>query len=102
LVKKTQTARKWRPFDRDGDRIDRGGRCFVLLSRTPDGAGRLKREPVIDVFILATLFSMRLALGTVVTDVRLSPWLFVFSMFLFLSLSAAKRQTEITRMVART
>jgi 4-hydroxybenzoate polyprenyltransferase len=54
------------------------------------------------VFILATLFSMRLALGTVVTDVRFSPWLFVFSMFLFLSLSAAKRQTEITRMVART
>jgi 4-hydroxybenzoate polyprenyltransferase len=29
-----------------------------------------------------------------------SPWLFVFSMFMFLSLSTAKRQTEITRMVA--
>jgi 4-hydroxybenzoate polyprenyltransferase len=61
---------------------------------------RLKREPIIDVLILATLFSIRLALGTVVTDVRFSPWLFVFSMFLFLSLSTAKRQTEITRMVA--
>lgn len=61
---------------------------------------RLKREPIIDVFILATLFSMRLALGVVVTDVVFSPWLFVFSMFLFLSLSSAKRQTEITRMVA--
>jgi len=60
---------------------------------------RLKREPIIDVFILATLFSMRLALGVVVTDVVFSPWLFVFSMFLFLSLSSAKRQTEITRMV---
>jgi 4-hydroxybenzoate polyprenyltransferase len=61
---------------------------------------RLKREPIIDVFILATLFSMRLAVGVVATDVVFSPWLFVFSMFLFLSLSSAKRQTEITRMVA--
>jgi 4-hydroxybenzoate polyprenyltransferase len=60
---------------------------------------RLKREPILDVFILATLFSMRLALGVVVTDVVFSPWLFVFSMFLFLSLSSAKRQTEISRMV---
>jgi len=61
---------------------------------------RLKREPIIDVFILATLFSMRLALGVVVAEVAFSPWLFFFSMFMFLSLSAAKRQTEITRMMA--
>ena len=61
---------------------------------------RLKREPIVDVFILAALFSMRLALGVVVTGTVFSPWLFVFSMFLFLSLSTAKRQTEITRMVA--
>jgi 4-hydroxybenzoate polyprenyltransferase len=61
---------------------------------------RLKREPIIDVFVLASLFSMRLGLGVVVTDVIFSPWLFVFSMFIFLSLSTAKRQTEITRMVA--
>jgi 4-hydroxybenzoate polyprenyltransferase len=61
---------------------------------------QLKREPIVDLFVLASLFSMRLALGVVVTDVVFSPWLFVFSMFIFLSLSAAKRQTEITRMVA--
>src|SRR5271157_477151 len=60
---------------------------------------RLKREPIIDVFALATLFTMRLALGVVVADVALSPWLIVFSMFIFLSLSLAKRQTEIARMV---
>jgi len=60
----------------------------------------LKREPIIDVFLLAALFSMRLALGVVVAEVVFSPWLFVFSMFIFLSLSTAKRQTEITRMVA--
>jgi 4-hydroxybenzoate polyprenyltransferase len=61
---------------------------------------RLKREPIIDVFLLATLFTMRLAIGVVVTGVAFSPWLLVFSMFMFLSLSLAKRQTEITRMVA--
>jgi 4-hydroxybenzoate polyprenyltransferase len=61
---------------------------------------KLKREPIVDVFTLATLFTARLALGVVAADVVFSPWLFVFSMFLFLSLSSAKRQTEITRMVA--
>jgi 4-hydroxybenzoate polyprenyltransferase len=61
---------------------------------------RLKREPIIDVFLLATLFTMRLVIGVVVTDVVFSQWLIVFSMFIFVSLSLAKRQTEITRMVA--
>jgi 4-hydroxybenzoate polyprenyltransferase len=61
---------------------------------------RLKREPIVDVFLLAILFTMRLGIGVVVTHVAFSPWLLVFSMFMFLSLSLAKRQTEITRMVA--
>jgi 4-hydroxybenzoate polyprenyltransferase len=61
---------------------------------------RLKREPIVDVFLLATLFTMRLGLGVVVADVAFSSWLIVFSMFIFLSLSLAKRQTEITRMIA--
>ena len=60
----------------------------------------LKREPIVDILMLAALFTIRLGLGVVVTGVVFSPWLFVFSMFIFLSLSAAKRQTEITRMVA--
>lgn len=59
----------------------------------------LKKEPIIDVFLLATLFTMRLILGIFVADVVFSPWLVVFSMFVFLSLSLAKRHTEITRMV---
>ncbi|OBS53489.1 prenyltransferase [Methylosinus sp. 3S-1] len=61
---------------------------------------RLKREPIIDVLLLAALFTMRLGLGVVITEAAFSPWLLVFSMFIFLSLSLAKRQTEITRMVA--
>jgi 4-hydroxybenzoate polyprenyltransferase len=60
---------------------------------------RLKREPILDALTLAGLFTVRLGLGVVVTGVRFSPWLFVFSMFVFASLSLAKRCTEITRMV---
>lgn len=62
---------------------------------------RLKREPVIDVALLATLFTMRLILGIAVNDVPFSPWLTAFSMFIFLSLSLAKRQNEIVKMIAR-
>lgn len=58
---------------------------------------RLKRIPVLDVALLAALFTMRLGLGAVAADVRLSAWLAVFSMFLFLSLALAKRSTEIGR-----
>jgi len=60
---------------------------------------RLKREPILDALTLAGLFTLRLGLGVAVTNVRFSPWLFVFSMFIFTSLSLAKRCTEITRMV---
>jgi 4-hydroxybenzoate polyprenyltransferase len=61
---------------------------------------RLKREPILDALTLASLFTVRLGLGVAATNVRFSPWLFVFSMFVFASLSLAKRCTEITRMVA--
>lgn len=61
----------------------------------------LKRVPILDVLVLASLFTLRLGLGIVVVDVRLSPWLLVFSMFLFLSLSMAKRHTEVLRLGER-
>lgn len=57
-----------------------------------------KRVPILDVFVLAALFTLRLGFGIALTDVRLSPWLLVFSMFVFLSLSVAKRHTEILRL----
>jgi 4-hydroxybenzoate polyprenyltransferase len=54
-----------------------------------------KRIPVADIFVIASLFTLRIALGILILDVRVSPWLLVFSMFIFLSLSAAKRHTEL-------
>lgn len=60
----------------------------------------LKRVPLLDVTVLAGLFTLRLALGAAIVDVRLSAWLMVFSMFLFFSLALAKRSTEIGRKLA--
>jgi 4-hydroxybenzoate polyprenyltransferase len=60
-----------------------------------------KRVPVADVFVIACLFTFRLGLGIMLVDVRISPWLLVFSMFLFLSLSAAKRYTELLRLAPK-
>jgi 4-hydroxybenzoate polyprenyltransferase len=61
----------------------------------------LKRVPVVDGLVLAALFTIRLGIGIVAADVRPSPWLLAFSMFLFASLSYAKRYTEIERTVER-
>jgi 4-hydroxybenzoate polyprenyltransferase len=58
----------------------------------------VKRVPILDVAVLATLFTLRLFLGVVAIGAVISPWLFVFSMALFLSLSTAKRHTEVVRM----
>ena len=60
----------------------------------------LKRIPILDVTTLAALFTMRLGVGSIAAAVRLSSWLAVFSMFLFLSLALAKRGTEIGRKIA--
>lgn len=56
-----------------------------------------KRIPIADIFVIALLFTFRIALGIFILDVRISPWLLVFSMFVFFSLSAAKRHTELLR-----
>jgi 4-hydroxybenzoate polyprenyltransferase len=61
----------------------------------------LKRLILIDGVILAMLFTLRLALGIVAADVPPSTWLVVFSMFLFASLSYAKRHAEIARVAQR-
>jgi 4-hydroxybenzoate polyprenyltransferase len=54
-----------------------------------------KRVPILDAFVLAILFTSRLGMGVALADVRLSSWLFIFSMFIFTSLSMAKRNTEV-------
>jgi 4-hydroxybenzoate polyprenyltransferase len=61
----------------------------------------LKRVVLLDALTLAGLFTIRLAVGTAAVAAVASPWLFVFSMFLFASLALAKRHTEIAGAIAR-
>jgi 4-hydroxybenzoate polyprenyltransferase len=76
--------------------------CLVLfgyLGLTLAYSLYLKTMPFLDGLTLATLFTIRLGIGVVATEAPPSPWLFVFSMFLFGSLSYAKRYTEINRAI---
>ncbi len=55
----------------------------------------LKRQPLVDVFTLAGLFTIRMFGGGEATGHSLSLWLLAFSIFLFLSLALVKRVTEL-------
>jgi 4-hydroxybenzoate polyprenyltransferase len=70
---------------------------MVYLVLTLAYSIQLKRVPIVDVTALATLFTLRIAIGIAAAGVFASPWLLVFSMALFASLSIAKRYTEIQR-----
>jgi 4-hydroxybenzoate polyprenyltransferase len=56
---------------------------------------KLKRKPMLDVLILAALFTVRVVAGTTLTVAPLSYWLITFSTFLFLSLALVKRYAEL-------
>lgn len=55
----------------------------------------LKRELVIDICVLAGLYTLRVIAGSAAADLQLSPWMLALSVFLFLALAAMKRQTEL-------
>lgn len=60
-----------------------------------------KRRTVIDICVLAGLYTMRVIAGAAATGIELSIWLLAFSIFLFFSLAAVKRQAELTLNVER-
>ncbi len=55
----------------------------------------LKRVALLDVFILAGLYALRLFAGELVTGVPVSDWLLVMCIFAFLSLALLKRYSEL-------
>ncbi|HUD61973.1 MAG TPA: UbiA family prenyltransferase, partial [Acetobacteraceae bacterium] len=59
---------------------------------------RLKEQPLIDVFILAALYTIRLFAGGEASGHPVSMWLLGFSSFLFLSLALVKRVSELYRL----
>ncbi len=57
----------------------------------------LKRLVLLDVFVLALLYSTRVVGGGVATDIPISFWLIAFSTFLFLNLAFVKRFSELMK-----
>lgn len=55
----------------------------------------LKQLAVVDVLILAALYTLRIIAGTLALNLAISFWLLLFSMFIFLSLALIKRYSEL-------
>ncbi|HEV2263827.1 MAG TPA: UbiA family prenyltransferase [Stellaceae bacterium] len=56
---------------------------------------KLKEKPLVDIFGLAALYSIRLFGGGIASNHPVSLWLMMFSSFLFLSLACTKRDAEM-------
>jgi 4-hydroxybenzoate polyprenyltransferase/phosphoserine phosphatase len=56
---------------------------------------RLKRQVIVDVILLAGLYTLRIIAGAAATSIAPSFWLLAFSMFMFLSLAIVKRYSEL-------
>jgi 4-hydroxybenzoate polyprenyltransferase len=67
--------------------------CIVTLAYSFG----LKRVPLLDVFIIGLLFTLRIVMGSEVADLGHSPWLLSFAFAFFLSLALAKRHGEVLR-----
>jgi 4-hydroxybenzoate polyprenyltransferase len=80
--------------------VSRDAAAMLLLYFTVSVAYsvRLKKEPVVDVFVLAALYVVRVLAGGVATGIPISTWFLAFAMFLFLSLAFVKRYTELSLM----
>jgi 4-hydroxybenzoate polyprenyltransferase/phosphoserine phosphatase len=61
----------------------------------------LKRRMVVDICVLAGLYTARIVAGGLATGIELSVWLLAFSIFFFLSLASVKRQAELIDSEAR-
>ena len=68
---------------------------LVYLGLTTAYSIYLKRLLMVDVLVLAGLYTLRVLSGGFATGIPVSPWLLAFSMFLFLSLAFVKRYTEL-------
>jgi 4-hydroxybenzoate polyprenyltransferase len=56
----------------------------------------LKKKMIVDVIVLATLYTVRIIAGGIATDVVVSQWLLMFAIFVFTSLALMKRYVELS------
>jgi len=68
--------------------------CIYLLLNLAYSL-RLKRVPVVDIFIISSGFVLRVYAGAVALDAPVSPWMFVTTLSLALFLASIKRRQEL-------
>jgi 4-hydroxybenzoate polyprenyltransferase len=73
----------------------RAGMAVYVALNAGYSAG-LRREPVLDVLLVSSGFVLRPLVGAFAIPVRVSPWLFVVSLLMALSLALLKRRAELT------
>jgi len=111
-------TKRLRPFASGGLKVARGGIVAALmivgaligayllaptfaasmlayLALTLAYSYRLKRAPLLDVFIIGVLFTLRIVMGAGILGIAHSPWLLSFALAFFLSLALAKRHAEV-------
>lgn len=73
------------------------GLFLLYLAITLSYSIVLKRLVMVDIFVLASLYTLRIMIGIVALGVAISYWLLMFSFFFFFSLSLAKRHVEVVQ-----
>lgn len=56
----------------------------------------LKRKMIVDVVVLAMLYTVRVVAGSAAVGIAMSEWLFAFAMLIFTSLALIKRYIELS------
>lgn len=76
-------------------RLEFGLALLAYLVITLSYSFKLKQVPLLDVGIIALLFTSRIVAGSLLLALPHSPWLTPFAVLLFLSLALAKRHVEL-------
>lgn len=71
---------------------------FIFLLLTSLYSFYLKQKIILDVVLLATLYTLRVIAGAIAVNILVTSWLLAFSMFFFLSLALMKRYSELLMM----
>lgn len=75
--------------------LDFVGMVVIYIILTTTYSLVLKRYVLIDVLVLALLYTFRVLAGAVAIDVTVTQWLLAFSVFIFFSLALVKRCAEL-------
>lgn len=68
---------------------------LLYVALTLSYSWRIKEIAILDVVVLAGLYTIRVIAGSAATGVPPSPWLLAFSLFFFFSLAMVKRYSEL-------